>query len=211
MSLERKDRVKDQTATTGTGTITLDSVAPTGYRTFASAHTNGATVRYLILDSSGSSWEVGQGVFNSAGPTLTRATIDASSNSGSLVSFTSGLKVVASLPTAREVRQIFYDSNTTNALDYLNGEMQRWAPSGTVTLSITNWPVSGEYGTLLIEGVNLGAATITWPGAINWITSDGSFTTTFSSNGVALQTSGTDFIFLFTRDGGTTIYGKILR
>jgi hypothetical protein len=104
----------------------------------------------------------------------------------------------------------YYNSNTTSALDYTNGSHQRWAPSGTVTLSVTNWPASGSLGELLIEGVNLGAATITWP-TINWVKSDGSTTTTFSGNGVTLQTSGTDFVILWTRDAGTTIYGKIVR
>lgn len=105
----------------------------------------------------------------------------------------------------------YFDSGTTNALNFVNGSHQRWAPStGAQTLSITNWPPSGELGELLIEGVNLGAATITWP-TINWIKADGTTTTTFSSNGVTLQASGTDWVFLWTRDAGTTIYGKVVR
>ena len=106
---------------------------------------------------------------------------------------------------------IFYDSGTTNALNFNSGICQRWAPStGAQTLSITNWPASGNLGELLIEGINLGAATITWP-TINWVKSDGSTTTTFASNGVTLQASGTDWVLLWTRNGGTTVYGKIMR
>ena len=106
---------------------------------------------------------------------------------------------------------VYYNSSTTNALDYVNGSHQRWAPNtGAQTLSITNWPPTGNLGELLIEGVNLGAATITWP-TINWIKSDGTTTTTFSSNGVTLQSSGTDWVLLWTRDAGTTIYGKVVR
>jgi len=104
----------------------------------------------------------------------------------------------------------YFNSNTTSALDYTNGSQQRWAPSGTVTLSVTNWPPTGNLGELFIEGINLGAATITWP-TINWITSTGATTTTFSSNGVTLQSSGTDWFLLWTRDAGTTIYGKFVR
>jgi hypothetical protein len=105
----------------------------------------------------------------------------------------------------------YYNSSTTNALDYVNGSHQRWTPAtGAQTLSIANWPPSGNLGELLIEGVNLGAATITWP-TINWIKSDGTTTTTFSSNGVTLQASGTDWVLLWTRDAGTTIYGKVVR
>lgn len=105
----------------------------------------------------------------------------------------------------------FHDSGTTNALDYVNGSVQRWAPNtGAQTLTISNWPPSGAMGELLIQGVNLGAATITWP-TINWIKADGTTTTTFSSNGVTLQSSGTDWVLLWTRDGGTTIFGKVVR
>ena len=104
----------------------------------------------------------------------------------------------------------YYNSDTTNALDYTNGSQQRWAPSGTVTLTITNWAPTGNLSELFIEGINLGAATITWP-TINWITSTGATTTTFASNGVTLQSSGTDWCLLWTRDGGTTIYGKFVR
>ena len=105
----------------------------------------------------------------------------------------------------------YYDSTTTNALNYVNGHHQRWAPNtGAQTLSIANWPPSGNLGELLIEGVNLGAATITWP-TINWVKADGTTTTTFSGNGVTLRTSGVDFVYLWTRDAGTTIYGKVMR
>ncbi|PUE08989.1 hypothetical protein B9Z51_08630 [Limnohabitans sp. T6-5] len=104
----------------------------------------------------------------------------------------------------------FFNSGTTNALDYINGSCQRWFPSGSVSLSVSNWPASGNLGQLLIEGVNLGAATITWP-TINWVKSDGITTTTFASSGVTLQTAGTDWVLLWSRDGGTTIYGKVVR
>ena len=100
MALERKDRVKDQTATTGTGTVTIDGVAPTGYRTITSAHTTGATVRYTIITSDFTEWEVGQGVWTAAGTTLTRVTVYASSNAGALVSFSAGTKIVFTGPTA---------------------------------------------------------------------------------------------------------------
>jgi len=106
---------------------------------------------------------------------------------------------------------VYFNSGTTNALDYVNGSHQRWSPNtGAQTLSVTNWPPSGNLGELLIEGVNLGAATITWP-TINWIKSDGTTTTTFSANGVTLQASGIDWVLLWTRDAGTTIYGKVVR
>lgn len=93
------DRVKDTTATTGTGTITLANSAPTGYRTFGQAVTDGhltsgGTVNYCIEDSATGAWEVGRGVYTVAGQTLTRPTILASSNGGAAVSFVAGSKNV---------------------------------------------------------------------------------------------------------------------
>jgi hypothetical protein len=109
----------------------------------------------------------------------------------------------------------FYDSGTTNALDYTNGSHQRWAPAtGAQTLSVANWPPTGNSGELLIEGVNLGASTITWP-TVNWVKPDGTFTTSISTYltaaGITLQSSGTDWVDLWTRDGGTTVYGMVGR
>lgn len=106
MALERRDRVKDQTQSTGTGTVTVDGVAPAGYRTIASAHTSGATVRYTIVDITGAEWEVGEGVWTSSGATLTRATVYSSSNGGSLVNFSAGAKAVFTGPTARDLTDL---------------------------------------------------------------------------------------------------------
>lgn len=102
MPLEFKDRVKDQTNTTGTGTLTIDGVAPTGYRTITAAHTTGRTVRYTVINGSGSEWEVGEGVWTSAGSTLTRATVYSSSNGGALVNFSAGAKAVFTGPVAAD-------------------------------------------------------------------------------------------------------------
>lgn len=128
--------------------------------------------------------------------------------SGTIVGTTDAQTLTSKTLKSQSIQ--YFNSGTTSALDYTNGSHQRWAPTGTVSLTISNWPASGVLGELLIEGINLGAATITWP-TINWIKSDGTTTTTFASNGVTLQSSGTDWVFLWTRDGGTTVYGKIVR
>lgn len=92
-----RDRVKDTTTTTGTGSITLAGSAPTGYRTFASAFgSSSIEVPYCI--EGGSEWEVGVGTFNGT-TTLTRDTVLSSSNSNSLVNFSAGTKnVFCTLP-----------------------------------------------------------------------------------------------------------------
>jgi hypothetical protein len=92
MALVLKDRVQETTTTTGTGTITLGG-AVTGYQSF-SAIGNANTTYYAIYAPGGSEWEVGIGTYTSSGTTLSRDTVLASSNSGSLVSFSAGTKNV---------------------------------------------------------------------------------------------------------------------
>ena len=91
MALILKDRVKETTTTTGTGTLTLGG-AVTGYQSFSSAIGNTNTTYYAIYLDGGSEWEVGIGTV-SAGA-LSRDTILASSNSGSAVNFSAGQKTV---------------------------------------------------------------------------------------------------------------------
>ena len=90
MALVLKDRVKETTAVTGTGTATLLG-AQTGFQSF-SAIGNGNTTYYVIAGPT--EWEVGLGTYTSSGTTLARTTVLASSNSGSLVNFSAGTKDV---------------------------------------------------------------------------------------------------------------------
>lgn len=99
---------------------------------------------------------------------------------------------------------------TTQTLDYSAGQHQRITNTGAHTIATSNWPATGKLGTLLLELANAAAFTVTWP-TVNWVKADGSFTTTFASNGVTLQASGIDFILLWSRNNGTTIYGKVVR
>ena len=92
MALVLADRVQETTTTTGTGSVTLLG-AVTGYQSFAViGNTN--TTFYTIADQGGANWEVGIGTYSTTGPTLARTTVLASSNSGSLVNFTAGVKTV---------------------------------------------------------------------------------------------------------------------
>jgi hypothetical protein len=93
MALEFRDRVADTTTTTGTGPLTLAGSPPAGFRGF-SAHTTGATVRYAVASPDNTEWEVNEGIWTASGLTLTRATVFASSNGGSLVNFSAGTKTV---------------------------------------------------------------------------------------------------------------------
>jgi hypothetical protein len=92
MALVLKDRVKETTTTAGTGTITLAGAA-TGFQSF-SVIGNGNTTYYCIAGQGTNEWEVGIGTYTSAGTTLARTTVLASSNAGSLVTFSAGTKDV---------------------------------------------------------------------------------------------------------------------
>jgi len=76
MALVVKDRVKETTTSTGTGTITLAG-AIQGYQSF-SVVGDGNTTYYTITD--GTNWEVGIGTYTASGTTLSRDTILESSN-----------------------------------------------------------------------------------------------------------------------------------
>ena len=100
MALIIADRVQETTTTTGTGTVTLAGAA-TGYQSFA-AIGDGNSTYYTIAGQSGSEWEVGIGTYTASGTTLSRTTVIASSNSGSLVNFSAGTKnVFCTLPAER--------------------------------------------------------------------------------------------------------------
>ena len=92
MALALQDRVQETTTTAGTGTITLAG-AVTGYQAFTAVG-NGNTTYYCIAGLGTTEWEVGIGTYTLSGTTLARTTVLASSNGGSLVSFSVGTKSV---------------------------------------------------------------------------------------------------------------------
>ena len=100
---------------------------------------------------------------------------------------------------------------TSQTLDYTAGSHQKLTVTGAFTLNaVSNWPPTGNLGEILLELTNGASSAVTWP-TVNWVKSDGTTTTTFASNGVTLQSSGTDWVLLWSRDAGTTVYGKIMR
>lgn len=112
MALILKDRVKETSTTTGTGSLTLGG-AVTGYQSFGSAIGNGNTTYYAIYLDGGSEWEVGLGTVGSG--TLARTTVYASSNGGSLVNFSAGQKSVwGDYPASKAV---YADANSKLRVD----------------------------------------------------------------------------------------------
>ena len=105
MALVLKDRLKETTTTTGTGTYTLAG-AVTGFEAFSQVG-NGNTTYYCCTD--GTDFEIGIGTYASSGTTLARTTILQSSNSDTAVSWSSGTRTVfCTLPAEK---MIFNDAS----------------------------------------------------------------------------------------------------
>ena len=86
MALVLKDRIKETTSTSGTGTYTLAG-AETGFEAFSTIG-DGNTTYYCCTD--GTDFEIGIGTYTLSGTTLARTTILQSSNSDSAVNWGSG-------------------------------------------------------------------------------------------------------------------------
>ncbi len=181
MALVLRDRVKDTTTSTGTGTITLAGVPPQGYQSFTVIG-NGNTTYYTI--AGGAQWEVGIGTYNAG--TLSRDTVFESSNSNSLVNFSSGNKdVFVTLPAeavANPVRlAAFFFVDTPPASEVL------MMYTSTETLTFAD-DFAGSYGycgtypnvtyTMDVQknGVSVGSVEISTGGVFTFATTSGALT-----------------------------------
>jgi hypothetical protein len=112
MALVLKDRVKESSASSGTGNITLGG-AIIGYQSFNTAIPTGSVVYYCIHNLTSpydNEWEVGYGTFT-APNTLSRDFVYESSNAGSLVNFTSGSQGLEVFITQPAEQAIYQETN----------------------------------------------------------------------------------------------------
>ena len=109
MALVLADRVQQTGVANTTVSFTLTGNV-TGFQTFA-AIGNGNTTYCSAFDPSGN-WEVSICSYSTTGPTLTRNTILASSNSGSAVTFSGTVNVFVTYPSERSVN---LDQSTSTA------------------------------------------------------------------------------------------------
>ena len=168
MALVLADRVRETTTTTGTGAVTLGG-AYTGFQTFSAGVGNANSTYYTIANVLTGEWEVGIGTYTSSGNTLSRDTVLASSNSGSLVSFVSGSKDV--FVTQPAERAVYVGSNgTTVSLNILTasgdssftstGALQ--IPVGTTGQQPTGANGKIRYNTTLSQYEGYNSSTSTW-------------------------------------------------
>jgi hypothetical protein len=100
MPLVLANRVQ-QTGTANTTVSFTLTGAVAGFQSFAVIG-NGNTTYYSSTDASGN-WEVGLGTYSTTGPTLTRTTVYASSNSNLAVTFSGAVSVFVTYPSGRSV------------------------------------------------------------------------------------------------------------
>jgi len=114
MALVLKDRVKETTTTTGTGTYTLAG-AVSGFEAFSEVG-DGNTTFYCCTD--GTDFEIGVGTYTTSGTTLARTTILQSSNSDSAVNWTAGTRTVFCTLPAEKI--IHTDNLQTQGLTFFD-------------------------------------------------------------------------------------------
>ena len=100
MAFKLNDRVKESSATTGTGTFTLGG-AVSGFESFAAGIGGDNTTYYCIFETGTNNFEVGFGTLNSGATTLARTNVISSSNSDALVNFAGNTEVFCTVPGAK--------------------------------------------------------------------------------------------------------------
>lgn len=162
MAFVVKDRIKESTTSTGTGTITLAGAA-SGFRSFADIG-NGNNTYYAIVG--GTEWELGIGTYTSAGTTLSRNTVLSNSlGTTALINFSVGSKdVFCTYPASEGVLQD--DSNNAYAPQFAasNG---MYINSNTVSVSYT---LPTNYNAMSAGKVTLNSGvTVTIPSGSRWV------------------------------------------
>jgi hypothetical protein len=182
MALVLKDRVKETTTTTGTGSFALAG-AVTGYDSFGQIG-NGNTTYYAVYLDGGSEWEVGIGTYTSPS-TLARTTILASSNAGNIVTFSAGQKTIW--------------------CDYPAGKAVYLDASGSISEPIVNISgITGDISTPDSITFDTTAAENSAVAKLFWDDGDGVLSNGLKGGNVTLQIGTQEFARVYN-DSGTTL------
>lgn len=148
-------RVKHTSTTTGTGTLSL--IAPaTGFVGFNNGYGVGPVVVYYCI-SGATYFEIGIGSFDNTGPTLTRATVLASSNANSLVSLPAATHDVFAWEPANYPVQAITTNETLTLDELFSFILFTGSSASTLTLpAIASVPIGVGFPVL-----NLGTAVLT--------------------------------------------------
>lgn len=217
MALIVKDRVKETSTTSGTGTLTLAG-AVAGFQSFTTIG-DGNTTYYAITD--GASWEVGIGTFTLSGTTLSRDVILASSNAGAAINCSGSSKdIFVVYPAGKSVYQnangiidtplvaggkiVVSDLGTlttgTEVVDLSSAQVftATITAGNTITFSFSNAPSASQSQVVILRLTNAGGGTIVWPASTKFV---GGVAPTFTTTGVDVvgvyydETTSTYMIF----------------
>jgi hypothetical protein len=101
----RVDRVREGCTVSSIGTYALTG-ASLGYRTFAGHVPDGSLVDYGVTQSTGASWENGEGIYNAGSNTVTVTKVTSSSNADQPVQWTSQIITIFVSLNANSVSDI---------------------------------------------------------------------------------------------------------
>jgi hypothetical protein len=216
MALVLANRVQESGTANTTVSFTLTG-AVAGFQTFAViGDTN--TTYYSATDSSGN-WEVGLGTYSTTGPTLTRTTIYASSNTGSAVTFSGAVNVFVTYPSGKSVN--LDGSGNVSALGTVaSGTWQgstiavAYGGTGVTTSSGANSVVLRDSNSnITVNRVNQANTTTTAAGGTTALTAASSYIHTLVGTGgqtyalpdATTLTTGVAFVFNNIATGTLTI------
>jgi hypothetical protein len=188
MALVLKDRVKETTTTTGTGSFSLAG-AVTGYDSFGQIG-SGNTTYYAVYLDGGSEWEVGIGTYT-APSTLSRDTILASSNSGSVVTFSAGQKTIW--------------------CDYPAGKAVYTDATGSISQTIVNISgITGDIATPDSITFDTAAAETSATAKLFWDDGDGVLSNGLKGGNVTLQVGTQQYARVYNDSGTTLTKGQVV-
>jgi hypothetical protein len=216
MALALNDRVQ-QTGTANTTVSFTLSGSVTGFQSFAVVG-NGNTTYYSSFDATGN-WEVGIGTYATSGPTLTRTTILASSNSGTAVTFSGTVNVFVTYPSEKSVN--LDASDNVSALGTVSSGTWQGTTVG-VAYGGTGVTASSGANSVMIRDANQNVAVnrlnqsntaVTAAGATTALTAASSYSQTLNGTGgqtytmpdATTLTTGVAFVFNNNATGTLTL------
>ena len=147
MALVLKDRIKETSSTTGTGTLTLGG-AVDGFRSFADIG-DGNTTYYCIAD--GNNFEVGIGTYTASGTTLARTTVlQTSAGNTTKITCTGNQKVFVTQP-ASKAAYLDASNELVVASTALSAIQQRWTKTATSNQTVFNGAADNSGPTLAVN------------------------------------------------------------
>lgn len=136
------NRVKNATATTGTGTVTLGAAMPGFQSAFSASRpaalVTGDEVHYLLED--GTNWEIGYGIVNTSAQTITRGPLE-SSNGNAAINL-SGSATISLHMGAEDFKETFFERTIYNTA----GSFTWVKPPGARWVDIQMWGAGGSGG-----------------------------------------------------------------